>query len=470
MTEQQLRSVVVVGGGVAAWIAAAALARALSVPRQRIVVQVIEPSSVLPHEAVLEAGGSSLPSMRVLHRILGIDERDFMRRTAATFKLGTLLKDWERPCASHFHPFGETGGAFDSVAFHHHWLRLCEELGTDLTDYSLAAVAAHLGRFAHPATDPRSVGATLDYGYHFDCESYRLFLRAHARTLGVECLTGNVLAVIRRAEDGWIEALRLDGERRVVGDLYIDTSGSLLERDFKSWSRWLPCDRVALSSSAVAETPPYTEIAARSVSAGWQWHVPLRDRVSHGYVYSSALLHDEPQGQVVRFENGRRKQFWVQNGVAIGAAACFVEPLAATPIHVIHSGVAKLLALFPYRDRMAPERDEYNRLMGSELERIRDFSILHYSSRTQDLPDTLARKIRLFTHRGRVVLDDDEVFSESSWACLFTALGFRPRSQDALAATPEPERVKANLERMRTIILRAAQDMPSHRAYLERYA
>jgi tryptophan 7-halogenase len=499
-----VRSVVIVGGGVAAWIAAAALARAL--PRQRVTVRVIEPPDLCAHEALLEAGESCLPSLRALHRILGIDERDFMRNTDATFKLGTELRDWARPGAVHFHGFGETGAALEGVAFHQHWLRLNE--AGQLSDYSLAAATASLSRFAHPASDPKSVGATLDYAYHLDSASYRLYLQEHARRLGVECIVADVLDVRRRAEDGFIESVLLEDDRQVAGELFIDASGPrglLIERSmqmpFESWSQWLPCDRAVVTSAAsssAADLPPCTTAAA--LRAGWRWRIPLRRRVSHGYIYCSRFISDDEAGatllanvngepcaarqsepRVLPFIIGRRRKLWTHNCVALGAAACFLEPLAATQIHLIHSGIAKLLALFPRRERMVPESEEYNRLMGSELERVRDFLILHYCAprRTDSpfwahcaalkVPESLERKIHLFTHRGRVVLYDDELFSESSWACLFTALGIRPRGHDALAATTDAELIKSKLRRMRAIIQRTAHAMPDHRAYLERY-
>ena len=504
MSDHYLRSVVIVGGGVAAWIAAVALARVL--PRQRVTIRVVEPFTVCSSEAVVEAGESCLPSIRTLHRILGIDERDFMLKTHATFKLGAELRDWVRPGEAQFHPFGEIGASIESLPFHHHWLRMrrVEDAAGQLADYSLAAVAASLARFAHPASDPRSVGATLDYAYHLDIASYAAYLRAHAEKLGVERLAGVVLDVSLRSEDGLIQSLRLDGDRRVEGDLYIDASGfssvlmgRAMKMAYESWSQWLPCDRVVRTSSAItsdADIVPYTTATARS--AGWQWRIPLRHRVSHGYVYCSLFSDDRlaettlrehldgvPLGQpdVVSFVCGRRKQLWTRNCVALGAAACFPDPLEATHLHLIHSGIAKLLALFPYRDRMDAESDEYNRLMGSELERIRDFQILYYSaSRRMDspfwahcsamnVPASLQRKISLFTSRGRVVLYDDELFGESSWACLFTGLDIRPRSDDRRATTIDAAVIKAKLLRMRSILQQTAHAMPRHKVYLDRY-
>jgi tryptophan halogenase len=463
-------------------------------------------------KVLLEEGGSSLPSLRTLHRILRIDERDFMRETQATFKLGTQLRDWLRPGESFFHPFGETGGAIETLPFHQHWLKMRQAEGTagrgslitPLSAYAIAAVAASSAKFAHPASDPRSVGATLDYAYHLDPVLYARYLRAHARVLGIECIEGNVLDVSLRADDGFIESLRLDGDRAVKGDLFIDASGlagCLIERaigtGYESWSHWLPCDRavsVSTLANSGADIVPYTAATARA--EGWQWRIPLRRRVSHGYVYCSLFSSDQSAKQtlldhldgppidepeVVSFVCGRREQLWARNCVALGAAASFLDPLAATQAYLIHSGLAKLLALFPYRDRMGAESEEYNRLMGSELERVRDFLILHYSApRRRDsafwthcgsmtIPASLERKINLFASRGRVVLYDHELFGESSWACLLTGLGVWPRSPDPLTETTDPAAIQAKLEKMRVIILRAVQAMLKHQDYLERY-
>jgi tryptophan halogenase len=377
-------------------------------------------------------------------------------------------------------------------------------LATRLADYSLAAAAASLGRFAHPAEDPRSVGATLNYAYHLDSASYAVYLRKHAEKWGVERMAGDVLGVNLRGEDGFIESVLLDGGQKVAGDLFIDASGlrgALIERamqsPYESWSRWLPCDRVVrVSSAAVSDADIVPCTTAVAGSAGWQWHIPLRRRVSHGYVYCSSFCGDElaektlrdrlgraPIGEsdIVSFVCGKRKQLWTRNCVALGAAACFLDPLGATQIHLIHSGIAKLLALFPYRDRMNVESGEYNRLMGSETERIRDFLILHYAAprrsdtpfwahcATMTVPASLERKIGLFANRGRVVLYDDELFGESSWAGLLTALGIWPGGYDPLAAATDLASIQDKLRRMQATLQRAAHAMPKHRTYLDRY-
>jgi len=498
---EPIRSVVIAGGGIAGWMAAACLARALSA--QPVSIRVLDgPEGSLPELEFPEL--ACLPALRGLHRLLGIDERSFMGATGSTFRLGTELVDWNRVGHAWMHPCGDVGASMESVGFHHHWLRVREHDDAVLDDFSIAAVAARLGRFSHPWPDPRSVLSTLSYAYHLDAALYAQYLRRYAEERGVMRTEGEVKDVKLRGEDGFIEAIVLASGERIEGDLFIDCSGprgalieQALQTGYEEWTHWLPCDRAVVTTHASAsasagaeELAPYTRATARK--AGWQWQIPLQSRIGNGYVYCSRYVGDDEaaatllgnldgealaEPRVVRFTTGRRKRFLNRNCVAIGPAAGFIEPLASTSIHLIQSGIARLLALFPDRSCDALS-DEYNRLAGAEMERIRDFLILHYHLSARDdaplwqdcshmsIPETLERKVRLFASRGRVVMYDEETFDESSWACLFIGQRLWPRQRDPRAATIDLEVTRERLRRMQAAIRHAAESMPSHRAFL----
>jgi tryptophan 7-halogenase len=496
MPADPIRKVVIVGGGIAGWMSAAALARALGA--QPMSIRLIEAAG-LPAEPDFFAEESTLPALRAMHRILAIDERQFMRATEATFRLGTEFVDWSAPGHRWMHPCGTVGATLESIPFHHLWLFARQPDAEGFDDFSLAAQAARGGKFAIPSADPRSVLSTLSYAFHLDAVLYAQCLRRYAEERGVVRTEGQVKEVKRRAADGFIEALVLENGERIDGDLFIDCSGlrgvlieEALGTGYEDWSQWLPCDRVvAVPSASAGELIPCTRSIARS--AGWQWRIPLQHRVGNGYVYCSRYISDDEAASMLlahldgealasprqwRFTTGRRKKFWNRNCVAIGSAGGFMEPLESTSIHLVQSGIVKLLALFPDRSFDPAEAAEYNRLMSSEYARIRDFLALHYrlsareepfwhQCRDATAPPLLERKIDLFASRARVVLYDDETFGESSWVSVFLGQRFWPKRSDPRVATVDLEVTRERLRRMHATIRDAAASMPSHRASLE---
>ena len=257
---------------------------------------------------------------------------------------------------------------------------------------------------------------------------------------------------------------------------------------YDDWSRWLMCDRaVAVPSAATRPTLPYTRSTARA--AGWQWRIPLQHRTGNGYVYASPFLSDDEaaatllahldgealdEPRFLRFTAGARPEPWRGNVVAIGLAAGFLEPLESTSIHLIQSGIAKLLTLFPVRGDDAALAVRYNRLMAAEMERIRDFLILHYHAqrdkpeplwqacRAMALPDALVEREALYRRGGRLMLETDELFREASWLAVLegqgiVAEGYHPLA-DALDGAANIEQVRA----LAALIARAAPTLPTH--------
>ncbi len=486
--------VVVVGGGTAGWMTAAALVRLL--PRA-CTVRLVESADI----GIVGVGEATLPHIRAFVERLGLAEADFMRATHATFKLGIDFRDFGQIGDSYIHPFGSFGRPLNDVGFHHYWLRLraagrAEALG----DYSVAVAAARACRFRLPDANPDDLNGSFGYAYQFDATLFGPYLRAFAERHGARRTEGRVVAVDRDGESGHVRALRLESGERVEGDLFVDCSGfrSLLLGDamaepWEDWSRWLPCDRAVAMPCASPPGPiePYTR--ATAMPAGWRWRIPLQHRVGNGYVYSSAHVSDQAAAdalvasvegaaladpRLLRFRAGRRRRSWVGNVVAVGLASGFLEPLESTSIHLAQMAITQLIELFPEREIASADRDEYNRLVDMEYDRIRDFLILHYHAttrddsdfwyhvRTMDVPDSLAEKMDLFRHAGRVATYTEGLFLEPSWLAVYLGQGVVPHGWDQRADIPPLDGLDRAVAKLRSHVGASVAAMPDHGAFI----
>ncbi|MFV3077763.1 tryptophan halogenase family protein [Niveispirillum fermenti] len=491
-----IRDIVIVGGGTAGWMAAAALSRLSGNGVTRITL--VESEEI----GTVGVGEATIPPIRAFNALLGLDEDDFVARTHASFKLGIAFEGWTRPGHRYLHPFGSFGFDMEAVKFHQFWLKLSSQgLAGPLDDYNLCAVMAHKGRFARPSADPASVLSQVTYAFHFDAALYAAYLRRHAEARGVRRVEGKVTGVPLRAEDGFIDAVILADGRRIDGDLFIDCSGfrgllieGALHTGYEDWTHWLPCDRaLAVPSANAGPPPPYTRAMARE--AGWQWRIPLQHRTGNGYVYCSRDIDDARAAEtllanlegpaladprMLRFTTGRRRRMWNRNCVALGLASGFLEPLESTSIHLVQAGISKLLALFPDRSFDPAHEAAYNRLSAMQFEQVRDFIILHYLANDRPepfwrraaamvVPDSLAEKIALFRAGGRLFRFEDELFSENSWIAVLLGQDILPERWDPVADTIDPRLVRHNLDRLRSLFARAADAMPDHGSFIARH-
>ncbi len=494
--DQGVKRVVIAGGGTAGWMCAAALSRLLN--RAGVTVTVVESDEI----STIGVGEATIPSIGAFNSMLGIDESDFVRETQGTFKLGIEFIDWDLIGASYIHPFGTAGLDWNGIAYHQYWLKvvLAEGLGRvgSFEHHNLTAMAARHGRFMKRTNDG-SIFSTLRHAYHFDATLYAKFLRTYSEARGVTRVEGHISAVNLTADEGCIASLRVDGDRTIEGDLFIDCTGFraiLLGRalgiTYRDWSHYLPCDRALAVQSGPMDVPlPYTRATADT--AGWRWQIPLQHRTGNGYVYCSRFLDEGAAeerllaslcGQaitsprLIRFTTGRREIFWEKNCVAIGLASGFLEPLESTSIHLIQSAIARLVTLFPNRAFSAAETAQYNRQTAHEVDQIRDFIVMHYKvSRRNDtafwrhcrdmaIPESLQHKIEVFRVRGRIAREPDDLFTADSWLAVMLGQGLMPDDYDPVVDTVDKREIDRFVHHVRDMVEQNALSLPAHDAFL----
>ncbi len=494
-----IEHIIIVGGGTAGWMTAAALSKLTA--HRKVTVTLIESEAI----GTVGVGEATIPPFLDFNRLLDIDEREMLAAVQGSFKLGIQFVNWGKLGDSYIHPFGAYGYQMEGISFHHVW----HKYHTDgdkrpIQLFNMETMAAFFGKFARTEDYQRDDLPPVNYAYHLDAGRYARYLRGYAEKRGVVRLEGKIGDVALDGESGFVTAVTMDDGSVHSGDLFIDCSGfrgvlieQALKTGYEDWSHYLPCDR-AVALPCVREDGsgplPYTRATAHS--AGWQWQVPLQHRNGNGHVYCSSFMEaDEALDILVRnmagkpgaepnhlrFVTGRRKKFWNKNVVALGLSAGFMEPLESTSIHLINTGINKLIALLSLDGVTPVQEAAFNRLTGKEYERIRDFLILHYNSTTRDdsafwnycrtmaVPDSLTEKVELFRHNGQIFREDDELFTETSWAAVMMGQGVMMHGHNAMAdALKEPSTGK-EVDAIQQSIQYVTQYMPSHGDYLARY-
>jgi len=492
--DHRIRKIVIVGGGTAGWMCAAAMGRFLNNGYTETVL--IESEEI----GIVGVGEATIPPIQTFNRMLGLNENEFLHATQGTFKLGIDFVNWRRIGHRYFHPFGVYGHEIHGVNFHQFYLReAARRPMPDISEYCMSAMAARSGKFARPGPEAKPPLKDMFYAFHFDASLYAKYLRSYSEAAGVTRIEGKIVETMLNPENGNVDAVRMENGNVIDGDLFIDCSGfrgllieQALETGYEDWTHWLPNDRALAVPCVNAPTlTPYTRATAHR--AGWQWRIPLQHRCGNGIVYSSRFLSDDEavatllanldgealdEPRKVFFQTGRRKLSWNRNVIAMGLSSGFIEPLESTSIHLIQTAIAWLLALFPDRRFLDAERDEFNRTMKAKYEDVRNFIILHFKLterddsdywnhvRTMEIPESLAATMELFHTKGRTFREGYDLFGITSWVAVMLGQADWPDGYDPVADALDDSKVAEAMEHLRQTYKRVADGLPTQDQFL----
>lgn len=491
-----LRRILIVGGGSSGWMTAALFSKLF---QGLYDITLVESEDI----GIIGVGEATIPAIKKYNELLELDENDFLRRTQGTFKLGIRFENWGAQGDAYFHGFGPIGKDWDWLRCHQYWLK-AREMGRaeDFDAFAINTIAAYDNKFLRAQAEmEESPLGQIGHAFHFDAGLYARYLAGFAQDRGVKRQEGKIVDVTLRGEDGFIESVTLESGKKLEADLFIDCSGfrslllgGALKTEFVDWSEWLLTDSALAMPCARSENfTPYTR--SRAHGAGWQWRIPLQHRTGNGHVYSSKFISDDEAEKIlrdnldgealadplqVRFTPGKRTKLWNKNCVAIGLAGGFLEPLESTALHLVQSGIIRLIRLFPDLDFAPAPIAEFNKQSDYEYERIRDFIILHYKATTRDdtqfwkycrdmeVPDSLKEKIDLWMSSGRIFRENDELFGEESWIQVFIGQRMIPHTYDPQVNLRSDAELIRYLSNITTTIRKCVSVMPTHAEFVEK--
>jgi tryptophan halogenase len=155
--------------------------------------------------------------------------------------------------------------------------------------------------------------------------------------------------------------------------------------------------------------------------------------------------------------------------------------LESTAIHVIQTGINRLLELLPAGEISQSSRDDYNARSAFEMERIRDFIILHYHAnqregepfwdelRAMEVPEPLKHKLDQFRSSARVTASFDELFDARAWHQVFLGQNVIPQSYHPIADLLPEVRLKEFLDGLERSHVQEVSRWMDHGAFVAKF-
>lgn len=483
------RSIAILGGGTAGWIAANLLHRRWSDHGTQ--VSLIESKNI----GVIGVGEGSTPQLKAFFDEIGVAEQEWMPRCNATYKAGIQFSGWsDRPgFERYFHPFPTEVDGFTQRKFF--YCTQARRTGRDVPAHpDLFFVPTRIAREGRAPLAPPNFPFRVSFGYHFDAHLIGAFLAELGTKRGIGHIEARI-ASVEVDESGNVAALVADDGRRFEADLFVDASGfraaiieGAFEEPHRSFAENLFNDRAVVAPTPHGKHPIHACTRSTAKSAGWIWQIPLTNRMGNGYVYSSRYLDEggaaeelrdhlglDPDSEVrhLKMKCGRIERSWVRNCLAVGLAQGFLEPLEATALHIVLATVNAFLDAWD-----TGQRDAFNTLIARRYEGIRDYLVCHYrTAQRRDseywrdavsldaISDSLKRLITTwFTgadlEQEVARQDIAGYYSAMSWHCMLAGYGNFP--DQAMLKPPEPGFVPVDLAEVERFISGCATNFPMH--------
>jgi tryptophan 7-halogenase len=493
--QNTLKSICIVGGGTAGWMAATLLSSVLRGTNTKITV--IES----PDITTIGVGESTVPSIMDFIQASQIDFKEFIQATSASFKLGIRFDDWLTSGENYFHPFGRIGKDINGFDFYQTWLKSLEDgLETRWLDHAPSAIMAEHNRFMlRPAQSQNWVLSSFAHALHLDAVKVGHYLRDLCRKRGVSRIEATVNEVKLNDKD-FIHSLMLENGTSISSDFFIDCTGFkglLIEKSLKvgyeNWSDYLPCDRaVTVQTEQVNQPVPYTIAATQE--AGWSWKIPLQHRTGNGYVFASKFSSDAQatdalikslsgemlhEPKIIPFVTGKRKKILHKNCLALGLASGFLEPLESTAIHLVYKTLVHFIKHFPDNNFDTDNEQTFNKKIDTDYLEIRDFIILHYCTsgrddtdfwqwcQTMPVPESLSDKLRIFRRRGQIEFIPGQLFTNDSWYSILEGMKIRPNTYHPLIGGFHRQDLANTLINNVKNIHETVLKMPNHFDYIQ---
>jgi tryptophan halogenase len=353
-----IKTVCIVGGGTAGWMAATYLSKTTSLD-----ISVIE-SRTIP---IIGVGESTVPSFCDFLETVGLTEDDLFTKVGSVRKYTANHNDWN----------------FKGHSWWHHFI------------FNKTEAAEQLFWMQNNILPNKK----WRHSYHIDANKFAILLRdSVAPKTSIKHYYDTIIEV-KYNENG---VQKIVGEKKTYdADLYIDCTGfnrTLL----KNYNICKEHNKNLINNKAWACHADYTKqvpllfTRTFAMNAGWQWNICLKDRVGVGYVFSDRFISSELAKtellqhcpykikketlRLIDFKSEWYNEAWYKNIVGIGLSAGFLEPLESQSIFLTQMQIQMLSRLINKKNNSKT----YNKFWNIMIKHLSEYLEIHYtlSSRT----------------------------------------------------------------------------------------
>jgi tryptophan halogenase len=506
-----MNNVVIVGGGTAGWITALYVNKVF--PNKNITL--IESSEI----GILGAGEGATPHLISFLDFVGIPISDLVKNCDATIKNGIKFTNWKNDKSFYYHSFypnddlSFAGFSTDRRACKTHPLVLTAMyLNKKINDidFGLKVSEKNLVPYFKGNINPFLPDPILKYNrlglisLHFNALKLANRLKEISISRGIKHIEG-IVENFTLDENNNISKIILKDGKEINADFIFDCSGfsrliigKKFNSNWKKHSEYLPVDSALPFFIPITdEIPPYTESIA--MKYGWMWKIPLQSRFGCGYVYDSSLITEEEAAKEIeeflgfepdyprknkgsfKFNAGYFEEPWINNCIAIGLSAGFIEPLEATSIWTTLLSLEYVLANVEYLElNKKYHRDDFNLYFKKINDDVVNFIYFHYMSNRTDTefwkkftydnaPKSLKNKLDAWEFRFPSTNDLSELWSDYNWICVSDGLS-RLNKNIASLINQKSELQKQSRKHFDNFLHRqslAISESVSHKEFLE---